>query len=199
MSTIYDIYQQESVEYKSECPYCKEKTAEIERLKAENNRIAELALDHHEKYVETIGKLQKELAAEKEKHRWIPTSERLPEDEESVYVWNGKSVLSAYREMEEWFLDVFSVLCSQCYSLDGKKRSPTTGGKSMTDKLKPCPFCGQIPKIWDMDAIKDFVYCSNQGCEMYKRSLHRQVWQKRPVEDKLREMYMQKPPAESDK
>ena len=54
----------------------------------------------------------------------------------------------------------------------------------MTQKLKPCPFCGGIPD----ELQSGFVICSNLGCLMQENTCTKEQWNTRqPSPDKLNE------------
>lgn len=60
----------------------------------------------------------------------------------------------------------------------------------MTDiKLKPCPFCGEMPKVnnWTLKGITDKrCFCDNEKCPVYlSKTIAIDDWNTRPIEDAL--------------
>lgn len=54
-------------------------------------------------------------------------------------------------------------------------------GDEMMDELKPCPFCGQMPR----GILGGYFACKNIKCEIFNVSVPVDGWATRPVEDKL--------------
>jgi hypothetical protein len=90
---------------------------EIKRLQKE---VEELQETSGFSVIEELGKectyLTTELAAEREAHRWIPVSEKLPEDENEVLVILGGKIfpmIGFYLEREKgWYLEPYNNNCS---------------------------------------------------------------------------------------
>lgn len=56
----------------------------------------------------------------------------------------------------------------------------------MSEKLKPCPFCGQLDVIQLGVDTKGRVQCINEDCEHgYKNPMSVTAWNHRPIEDAL--------------
>lgn len=56
-------------------------------------------------------------------------------------------------------------------------------------ELKPCPFCGGMPKvnIWTMHGITESrCFCDNEKCPVYlSKTIAIDDWNTRPIEDAL--------------
>jgi len=56
--------------------------------------------------------------------------------------------------------------------------------------LKPCPFCGEMPKVnnWEWMGITDKrCFCDNENCPVYlSKTIAIDDWNTRPLEDALR-------------
>ena len=56
-------------------------------------------------------------------------------------------------------------------------------------ELKPCPFCGEIPKVndWTLKGITDKrCFCDNEKCPVYlSKTIAIDDWNTRPIEDAL--------------
>lgn len=86
------------------CPHCKDKDAEIARLRAELDQVR---LERHIMCKDNA-RLRAELDAEREKQRWIPVGERLPEDNERVEFWDDEPSLSTgthVKQEPQWWSD----------------------------------------------------------------------------------------------
>ena len=55
--------------------------------------------------------------------------------------------------------------------------------------LKPCPFCGEMPKVneWTLKGITDKrCFCDNEKCPVYlSKTIAIDDWNTRPIEDAL--------------
>jgi len=47
----------------------------------------------------------------------------------------------------------------------------------MSDKLKPCPFCGEMPDEYPVTIT--MVRCMTGTCAVWKKPVHREKWQQR--------------------
>ena len=60
----------------------------------------------------------------------------------------------------------------------------------MSEELKPCPFCGGMPKVndWTLKGITDKrCFCDNEKCPVYlSKTIAIDDWNARPIEDDLR-------------
>jgi len=56
-------------------------------------------------------------------------------------------------------------------------------------ELKPCPFCGEMPKVntWTMHGITESrCFCDNEKCPVYlSKTIAIDDWNTRPIEDAL--------------
>ena len=56
-------------------------------------------------------------------------------------------------------------------------------------ELKPCPFCGGMPKVndWTLKGITDKrCFCDNENCPVYlSKTIAIDDWNTRPIEDAL--------------
>ena len=56
-------------------------------------------------------------------------------------------------------------------------------------ELKPCPFCGGMPKVndWTLKGITDKrCFCDNEKCPVYlSKTIAIDDWNTRPIEDAL--------------
>ena len=56
-------------------------------------------------------------------------------------------------------------------------------------ELKPCPFCGEMPKVndWTLKGITDKrCFCDNEKCPVYlSKTIAIDDWNTRPIEDAL--------------
>lgn len=50
----------------------------------------------------------------------------------------------------------------------------------MSEELKPCPFCGSTRVTF---GIKDVCVCISEGCPLSMKSMSRNDWNTRPIED----------------
>lgn len=50
-------------------------------------------------------------------------------------------------------------------------------------ELKPCPFCGKIPKPDWTD--ESYIECTNRKCDIYSFGMSTGAWNTRPIEDAL--------------
>ena len=100
--------------------WTKERIEEINRLLAVNAAFPSDMADA----VEEISRLQTELAAEKESHRWIPVEERLP-DTEGLYLVTGKYVNDTTKVFSCYFH-------GNSYRIYGKKSEWETSVKEIT-------------------------------------------------------------------
>ena len=59
----------------------------------------------------------------------------------------------------------------------------------MSEELKPCPFCGGMPKVndWTLKGITDKrCFCDNEKCPVYlSKTIAIDDWNTRPIEDAL--------------
>ena len=59
----------------------------------------------------------------------------------------------------------------------------------MSEELKPCPFCGGMPKVndWTLKGITDKrCFCDNEKCPVYlSKTIAIDGWNTRPIEDAL--------------
>ena len=59
----------------------------------------------------------------------------------------------------------------------------------MSEELKPCPFCGGMPKVndWTLKGITDKrCFCDNEKCPVYlSKTIAIDNWNTRPIEDAL--------------
>jgi hypothetical protein len=59
----------------------------------------------------------------------------------------------------------------------------------MSEKLRPCPFCGEMPKVnnWTLKGITDKrCFCDNENCPVYlSKTIAIDDWNTRPIEDAL--------------
>lgn len=59
----------------------------------------------------------------------------------------------------------------------------------MGKKLKPCPFCGEMPKVnsWTFKGITETrCFCDNENCPVYlSKTIAIDDWNNRPIEDAL--------------
>jgi len=57
-------------------------------------------------------------------------------------------------------------------------------------EMKPCPFCGGMPKVndWTLKGITDKrCFCDNEKCPVYlSKTIAIDDWNTRPIEDELR-------------
>ena len=60
----------------------------------------------------------------------------------------------------------------------------------MSEELRPCPFCGEMPKVndWTVKGITDKrCFCDNEKCPVYlSKTIAIDDWNTRPIEDELR-------------
>ena len=61
---------------------------------------------------------------------------------------------------------------------------------AQSTNLKPCPFCGEMPKVntWTMHGITESrCFCDNEKCPVYlSKTIAIDDWNIRPIEDALR-------------
>jgi hypothetical protein len=55
----------------------------------------------------------------------------------------------------------------------------------MSEELKGCPFCGELPMPVIVDNKINY-YCENRDCQFKGIDLPKNVWNTRPIEDALR-------------
>lgn len=59
----------------------------------------------------------------------------------------------------------------------------------MSEELRPCPFCGEMPKVhdWKLKGITDKrCFCDNENCPVYlSKTIAIDDWNTRPIEDAL--------------
>jgi len=59
----------------------------------------------------------------------------------------------------------------------------------MSEELRPCPFCGEMPKVnnWTLKGITDKrCFCDNENCPVYlSKTIAIDDWNTRPIEDAL--------------
>ena len=53
----------------------------------------------------------------------------------------------------------------------------------MSEELRPCPFCGKIPKPDWTD--ESYIECTNRKCSVYSFGVSTGSWNTRPIEDAL--------------
>ena len=53
----------------------------------------------------------------------------------------------------------------------------------MTDKMKPCPLCGEMPT--ESFGRDDSYTCSTLGCPLEENYFSIRAWNTRPIEDEL--------------
>jgi hypothetical protein len=58
----------------------------------------------------------------------------------------------------------------------------------MSEKLKPCPFCGKEPVRVGFDATGQVVCCEDPACPGGTLGGHVNVWNRRPREERLTEV-----------
>lgn len=54
------------------------------------------------------------------------------------------------------------------------------GGGGMSEDLKPCPLCGEIPYTTNIS-----TWCVNNNCSLYDNVISATIWNTRPIEDAL--------------
>ena len=59
----------------------------------------------------------------------------------------------------------------------------------MSEELRPCPFCGEMPKVndWSLHGITEQrCFCDNDKCPVYlSKTIAICDWNTRPIEDAL--------------
>lgn len=56
----------------------------------------------------------------------------------------------------------------------------------MSKKIKACPYCGKMPKIYKFNG-RNFYGCNNDECYMaaFDCTVTKSIWNTRPIEDEL--------------
>jgi len=119
-----------------------------------------------------VYRVQQWLEHDNNENKWIPVSERLPEENKTVIVSTDYGVVypeARYTKENDWewhcdpVADYWAslVYVTAWMTLPEPYKSPKSDGE---ENLKPCPFCGSSNvKVYNKYGSDEFVKCNNCG------------------------------------